>query len=756
MMPPDNDDDTLDAEAYSLIESYPSEADYYALLNLPRDPPPTDAAIRSAYRTLTRSFHPDKQPEELREAAQRQFNRIHDAYETLTDPKKRIVYDLLGAEGVQREWGGQGMMGTGPSGKEGREVGVKAMGAEEFRKWFFERMKRRERRFVNSLVKSRGSLMLGINASNTISIDQELEEVYLHVPSPQMSDFAIRFSFATPFPTWNAVFGEDEKEEEEDGGDQGAAESAPKEDNGEVPELTINAGVSGHFKRFFNEIELEYEDGDTEIRRVPLPLVLATRDIDLGVSTSRAFGDHMSTSTKGILRRWPFSFLQNSVASVDATILPTPSLHTSLAKSLVLVPDTRPVTFILGTTFNHWISQALPSVDLQLTKGVGKKKIAFCKWQSGFIGWPEVIRTLLLPFVEFGVDDFLLESGTSQLQVGIASQPPRPVPGLAGEDDDEHEEDFEEEEEYASMRTKEREDSRAAEAWQVSIASSPLANGVVFNYSRNIFSGKPAEAALSHWSSEKYYNLPSKSEPRSVRVEVSTTVGLNASLAWSINGSRQVSELTRLGFGVGLQSKGLVLSLSWSRLGQKISLPIAVCPVDSVNQDSAALAVLFPWLTYCAIEFGFIRPRDRRNRRKLIARRQKQLRKLIPQKKAESLQAIELMSDQVQRRQVQEDKRGGLVIKKAEYGHYPSENRTQDRAREPGVTDVTIPVAALVDNGQLAISKKMVKFHILGFHDPAPLQAKTLKIWYRYHGEEHYVEAGDADGVACPMRLHLC
>ncbi|KAF4223882.1 hypothetical protein CNMCM6457_010141 [Aspergillus fumigatiaffinis] len=97
-----NNDDLNEDADYSMIMSYPAEEeDYYALLGLRRTPAPSDAEIRSAYRNLTLSFHPDKQPAELREAAERHFARIQEAYETLLDPKKRVVYDLLGAEVMQ-------------------------------------------------------------------------------------------------------------------------------------------------------------------------------------------------------------------------------------------------------------------------------------------------------------------------------------------------------------------------------------------------------------------------------------------------------------------------------------------------------------------------------------------------------------------------------------------------------------------------------------------------------------------------------
>ncbi|CBF74048.1 hypothetical protein AN8179.2 [Aspergillus nidulans FGSC A4] len=734
----DADTDNNEAETYSLLMSYPEELD-----SLCR---PWSSPRPSAYRRRNPLRLPD-----AHDAAKQQFERIREAYDTLIDPKKRVVYDLLGAEGVRREWGVHGAMGRGGEAerqeKQG-QVGVKTMKPEEFRRWFLESMKNRERAVLNSLVRSKGSLIVGVDARDMISVNEREGEVYLEIPSAKLSSFAVRYSFVTPFPTLRTGMGEDERE-----GAESEVGEEEEQKASQSPELEIYAGVAGGFQRLFNKVELEWEDGETELREVPLPLILSTQNVTLGASTSRVLSD---PNPKGILKRWPFSLFQDTLVSVEATALPSTTVQANVAKSIVVTPGTRPFNVILGTIFNRSIFQAPPMLNLQVTKGIGQKKTAFCSWSSGFIGWPSFIETLLLPFA--GDSLSLEDQAISQLQVGIASQLAKLAPGLADEDEDmpESAEDDEEEDEFEMLRAKKREEQKAAEAWHVAISASPATAGIIFKYSRNIFSGKPAtDAALSQWSSEKHYSLPPANEPRSVRLEITSTVDMNLSLRWSVHGSRQVSELTRVGFGVSLQPQGLIMSLSWARLGQRIRLPIAICPIDSVNADSATLAVLLPWLTYCAVEFGFIRPRERRNRRKLIAKRQKKLRKLVPQKRLESTQAIELMADQVRRRQDKEYSRGGLVITKAEYGHYPSKRNADKGAKEPEVTDVTIPVAALVDHGQLIISKKTAKFQILGFHDPAPLLPKTLKIWYQYHGKEHYAEATDAEGVTCPMRSHL-
>jgi DnaJ-class molecular chaperone len=66
---------------------------YYAALDLA--PGAGDAEIKNAYRTLSRQYHPDRNPEE---AAQQRMKEINQAYEVLSDPEKRAMYDRGGAQ----------------------------------------------------------------------------------------------------------------------------------------------------------------------------------------------------------------------------------------------------------------------------------------------------------------------------------------------------------------------------------------------------------------------------------------------------------------------------------------------------------------------------------------------------------------------------------------------------------------------------------------------------------------------------------
>jgi molecular chaperone DnaJ len=75
------------------------EKDYYAALGVPKDA--DAAAIKKAYRSLARDLHPDKNPGNA--DAEARFKEISEAYDVLSDPKRRGEYDearrLFGAGG---------------------------------------------------------------------------------------------------------------------------------------------------------------------------------------------------------------------------------------------------------------------------------------------------------------------------------------------------------------------------------------------------------------------------------------------------------------------------------------------------------------------------------------------------------------------------------------------------------------------------------------------------------------------------------
>jgi len=71
---------------------------YYEMLELSSNA--TESDIKKAYRKLALKWHPDKNPDNQKEAEKR-FKEISEAYEVLSDKKKRDIYDRYGSEGLK-------------------------------------------------------------------------------------------------------------------------------------------------------------------------------------------------------------------------------------------------------------------------------------------------------------------------------------------------------------------------------------------------------------------------------------------------------------------------------------------------------------------------------------------------------------------------------------------------------------------------------------------------------------------------------
>ncbi len=81
------------------------QKDYYQILGVSRDA--TQEEIKQAYRKLALKWHPDRNPDNKKEAEEK-FKEISEAYEVLSDPEKRKIYDTYGYDAARQSFGAGG------------------------------------------------------------------------------------------------------------------------------------------------------------------------------------------------------------------------------------------------------------------------------------------------------------------------------------------------------------------------------------------------------------------------------------------------------------------------------------------------------------------------------------------------------------------------------------------------------------------------------------------------------------------------
>ena len=102
-----------------------NKRDYYEVLGVNKNA--TEDELKKAYRKLAKKYHPDANLDN-KEEAEKKFKEVNEAYETLSDPQKRKMYDQFGPDGPQGFGGGAG----GPFGGQGGYYSYNGSGFDGF------------------------------------------------------------------------------------------------------------------------------------------------------------------------------------------------------------------------------------------------------------------------------------------------------------------------------------------------------------------------------------------------------------------------------------------------------------------------------------------------------------------------------------------------------------------------------------------------------------------------------------------------
>nr|XP_014090737.1 dnaJ homolog subfamily C member 11 [Bactrocera oleae] len=163
---------SVDAETDNELEE-----NYYTFLNLPRDA--TGEQINAAYRKLSRIYHPDKHVEvESKQKAEQLFNRTKRAYEVLSDPHKRAIYDCVGQKGLQTV---------------GWELVHRTKTPAEIREEYERLAQAAEERKLQLRTNPRGNITVNVNATEIFTPYDETQ-----LPRIEVSSMSISQSIEAP------------------------------------------------------------------------------------------------------------------------------------------------------------------------------------------------------------------------------------------------------------------------------------------------------------------------------------------------------------------------------------------------------------------------------------------------------------------------------------------------------------------------------------------------------------------------------
>ncbi|KAK4239885.1 hypothetical protein C8A03DRAFT_42509 [Achaetomium macrosporum] len=712
--------------------------DYYELLCVPRDPSLSSDQVRDAAHRLLRVLSVERQPVPLQSPAAFYLGLAQAAFETLAEPSRKLGYDLSRIGQVDVECGDEI---TVDDDEELPHSGSSGSYVNRLQEQYLLLTQRETREATD--------VALRVDAASLFSAQRSPQR---HGPSLELLDLALRKSTTVRVPVLRRPIELTVLSLR----DFFTAKGRPYEEErffhlGD-PTLAITGSVHGLLDGPFKLAPLLLDR-----YQPPGPCIHGPRRMEQLLASRFLPVLNMNLRQELSWRARPHArAVPDLVVEQELELLPQPSTTTRVGYSIDLPGSHEPVNVeVSAQKLLRRRSDLSSSLGLAVHRRVGpgtafvvadaddsslwspkecRQLSKFSKISGGLARWSDAFRNP--PTVEVGYSFGRHDLG---MQSGQAFTKPSER-GLAALDCDV--------------------DENKPGSWTVSTGLTPGNAAAYLRYGRDLFSSLTSRHSTRHRTG--------------LRVEVELAGTTQHSFV-AFRALKRIGRFSKAGLEVGLSPSNLHLSLYWSRLGQRISLPILV---SAQHKGFSRLATkllfwttVFPFAAFAAWELYRQRQRQRtssktpaskktlngekdkdqvKDKEKEEETKEKAQELQITRYRAEADSLTVILATGIEPHQNAQRQRGGLVILSAKYG-------VADAPPEE-VADVTIAVAALVEHddekgkgkGRLIIPAGLRKSRLLGFWDPAPGRVKVLRVRYLWEGRELDVQVTGREELRLP------
>ncbi|KAK2005809.1 DnaJ domain-containing protein [Colletotrichum eremochloae] len=690
------DDSTVAANTGAADPDAPdgAEGDYYDLLCLPKDPSLTPDQIRRAYHRLVLYLHKDGLPGNLHGIAQPYFDQVQRGFETLIDPHRRALYDAtqlrdtMGAPGVPLD--------------------------EDYRYAYDLSLKEQLRQRAADVVQTSSDLGIRFDASKAIREGSAVAPL----------DFTLSHSVTVGLPLLGRMV-----ERTALATSQRAASSSKR-----VPSIALNEGEQAGVDHPREPMMYLPPPQITltgsvygiveEIYRVPLPLLVDRYQPLLPLTIPRKRIMQLAEQRpcplislkfrQDIIHRTAEDRIVKTAVEVESEVLPESSLTARVSHPIHLSNDPNPILLEGSMRSGRPWTATPPRVGVGIHRWMGAGTAYAIADSGDWSVWPGETIKFFTDFSQVSKNQLLTEfpmKTSASFEVGYTTSPER-MPSTGHEDSPRGE---------CGIRGMDYENSDGSDgSWTVSASLTADTVAGYLRYGRDLPLPGPGPARLE--------------------LELCSNTLLDRYVA--VRNLWTIGRFSKLGLELGVSPHSMHLSLYWSRLSQRLSIPVLLSPRDAGHNPSLLFyASVAPLVAFAARHFLWRKPKRARPA-------EVDLQAYVARKRAAADDVASLLAGAVEARQRVERQRGGLVVLSAKFG-VKDEGGSGDWAAEE-VADVTLAAAALVEDGRLRIPAGVRKGSLLGFWDPAPLRRKALHVRYLWRGKESTVEVMGRDELVLP------